>query len=106
MQANTVAKILQSAESATVGSHAWPKDKSQDKYIGMRINWGEICEKDGKWMQNICLQLNADANNVAVKKKANQSTHQNLGVVAIDIDSPPTKDEVLEMIRTSVDNVD
>jgi hypothetical protein len=69
----------------------------------MRLDWGEFFERNGKRMRNICLQPNADADNVTVKKKANQSTHQKLGVIAIDIDNPPTEDEIIEMMRMSID---
>lgn len=90
-------------DSGGAGTRAWPTDKSQDKSIGMRIDWGEIYEQGGKRMRNLCLQPNTDADNVTVKKKANQNTHQNLGVIAVDIDNPPTEDEVVEMMRLSID---
>lgn len=104
-QANAWSKLLDNAESANAGSRAWPTDKSQDKSIGMRIDWGEIYEKNaGKRLRNLCLQPNADVENVTVKKKANKSTHQNLGVVPTDPANPPTEDEIVEMMRSSVDS--
>jgi hypothetical protein len=36
-------------------------------------------------------------------KKVNQSTHQNLTVVAINIDNPPDEEEVMEMLSNSID---
>ena len=69
----------------------------------MRVDWGELYERNGKRLRNLCLQPNADADNVTVKKKANQSAHQNLGVVSIDVDNPPTEDELVEMMRSSID---
>ena len=90
-------------ETGNPGSRAWPTDKSLDKSIGMRIDWGELYQKNGRRMRNLYLQPNANADNATVKAKANKSTHQNLGVVAIDIDNPPTEDEACEMLRSSID---
>jgi hypothetical protein len=79
-------------------------DRAQDKAIGMRIDWGDLYETDGKRMRNLVLQPNADADNVTVKKKADQNTHQNLGVVAVDVDNPPDEDEIVEILRASIDD--
>ena len=54
-------------------------------------------------LRNLYLQPNANADNAAIKAKANKSTHQNLGVVAIDVDNPPTEDEFEVMARTSLE---
>lgn len=94
---------MQNLATGNAGSRAWPTDKSLDKSIGMRIDWGEIYEKNGKRLRNLCLQPNANADNATVKAKANQSTHQNLGIVTIDVDNPPSEDEFVDMMRTSVD---
>ena len=69
----------------------------------MRIDWGEIYQKNGKRMRNLCLQPNANADNAAVKAKANKSTHQKLAVVAIDVDNPPTEDEVIDILSSAIE---
>jgi len=102
-KANAWAKILSKAETASAGSRAWPTDRGQDKSVGMRIDWGELFEENGKRMRNLCLQPNADADNATIKQKANKSTHQNLGVVAIDVDNPPEENEAMELLRESID---
>lgn len=94
---------MENLSTGNAGSRAWPADKSLAKSLGMRIDWGEIYLKNGKRMRNLCLQPNADADNAAIKAKANKSTHQSLGVIAIDVDNPPTEEEIIGVIRSSLD---
>jgi hypothetical protein len=97
-------KITANLATATKGSRAWPTDRTQDKSLGARFDWGELYTgSDGREKRNLCMQPNASADNITMKKKAQASTHQNLAVIEIDVEAPPTDEEFIEIVRKSLD---
>ena len=79
-------------------------DRAQDKAIGARFDWGELfVDPDGRQKRNLCMQPNASAKNITMKKKAQKSTHQNLAVISVDVENPPMDEEFLQTVRDSLD---
>ncbi|OJA19663.1 hypothetical protein AZE42_02814 [Rhizopogon vesiculosus] len=95
--------IVNCMKDGNPGDRAWPKDKSRDKAIGMRIDLGDIFMEGGRTKRNLGLQANKDADHVTLKKKAQKDSHAKPAVVAIDIESPPTQDQLLQAFKSRID---
>ncbi|OAX38105.1 hypothetical protein K503DRAFT_866375 [Rhizopogon vinicolor AM-OR11-026] len=95
--------IVNCMKDGKPGDRAWPKDKSRDKAIGMRIDLGDTFLEGGRTKRNLVLQANKDADHVTLKKMAQKDSHAKLAVVAIDIESPPTQDQLLQAFQSRVD---
>ncbi|KAM6488956.1 hypothetical protein JOM56_015592 [Amanita muscaria] len=86
--------LLQSVQgnigNATPGSRAWPK-KTQDKEVGVRLDWGEKFQKDGDWFRNLVLQFNKDAENPAINELAKKGTHAKRAIVGVPMSTDGKK---------------
>lgn len=66
---NIYEELSSNIGSATDGSRLWPPNRKQDKKLGIRFDVGQKFHDPttNKWMRNVVLQLNADAENPGIK---------------------------------------
>lgn len=71
----------------------WPANRQDDKKLGIRIDWGQKFQdaKTKKWLRNMVLQLNADAENPGIKAAAGKNgTHAQRVVAAVPLNDAGT----------------
>ncbi|KAF8576252.1 HSP70-domain-containing protein [Ramaria rubella] len=95
--------IVLNSKTAKPGARAWPKKDTQgDKRMGLRLDWGEIFEKDGVKYRNIILQANKDAEQEYLKARAAKDSHAKLATLSIELDNPGTEDEFVDTWQSIV----
>jgi hypothetical protein len=86
------------SSAATPGSRAAPTKTTQnDSAIGARVDNGQVYKRDGQLVKAVYLQPNKNASERALRKLADQNSHQNLSWTEVLINSEADEEEKKRM---------
>lgn len=77
------------SRSAAAGTRAIPqRGSTDDTKIGLRLDYGEIVDRNGKKMRHVKMQPNKGADDRAIREKVARNSHQVLAEAFVDLDNP------------------
>jgi hypothetical protein len=91
-------KIVSNA--AVPGTCAAPSQSAEnDKHIGVRLDYGEAFNRDGKKVRHVKVQPNKGADNQSLKNLAAKNSHQVVAEAFIHTDSADPREAVRDMFE-------
>lgn len=96
-------KIVSAAAAA--GTRAAPaRNTPEEKEIGIRFDYGEVKDRDGRQVRHFKVQPNKGAADPTLKSLAAKNLHQVLAEAFVPIDSKDSKEAVKELCADLIDD--